>query len=89
MDNIQEKKLMWELVDDLRDILIGFINLHKLSLSDQELFNTLNDANMAYIVGALAASAGMLENNKERDIFLQNSKTIFNLYLDKIKEDAS
>jgi hypothetical protein len=89
MDNIQEKKLMWELVDDLRDILIGFINLHKLSLSDEELFNILNDANMTYIGSALAASADMLENNKKRDIFLQEAKTIFNLRVDKIKKDAS
>jgi pyruvate formate-lyase activating enzyme-like uncharacterized protein len=84
----KEQKLICELISCLEETTIGFINLNKLTISDEELFLILRDAALGYVGETIEMLTHMFAYKEQIPEFIDETHDIFNCYLKRVRESC-
>jgi len=81
----KEEKLIVEMVSSLDETTRTFMELHNPGIVTHETFFILRDAAIGYAGGMIRDLAKLLSHQDNKMEFLEESKRIFNCYMDDLK----
>lgn len=81
-----EQKLIVEFRDNLLDVVMVFVNLNITEIeNDKQLFRVLQCGALTFIDNHLSGLVHIMNSKGDKFIFLDECKTIFNMYVERLK----